>query len=62
MVNEDVRKIIDNADTVKVSRLLKKWVDQGLLIKIDTGAKKTTKYRLPSGGMIDFLFAESKSK
>jgi ATP-dependent DNA helicase RecG len=62
VVNEDVRKIIGNADTVKVSRLLKKWVDRGLLIRIDTGAKKTAKYRLPSGEMIDFLFAESKSK
>ena len=58
--NEDVRKIIGNADTVKVSRLLKKWVDQGLLTKIDTGAKKTTKYRLPSGKMADFLFAGGK--
>ncbi len=27
--------------------MLKKWVEQGLLIKIETGAKKTVKYRLP---------------
>ena len=60
--NENVRKIIGNADTVKVSRVLKKWVDQGLLTKIDTGAKKTTKYRLPTGEMADFLFAEGKCK
>ena len=57
-----MRKLIGNADTVKVSRLLKKWVGQGLLTKIDTGAKKTAKYRLPSGEMADFLFAEGKSK
>jgi len=60
IANEDVRKIIGNADTVKVSRLLKKWVDKGLLTKIDTGAKKTAKYRLPSGEMADFLFADGK--
>lgn len=60
VVNEDVRKIIGNEDTVKVSRLLKKWVDQGLLTRIDTGAKKTAKYRLPSGEMADFLFVDGK--
>jgi len=32
------------------------------LTKIDTGAKKTAKYRLPSGEMTDFLFAEGKCK
>ena len=47
VTNEIVRKIINNPDTSKVSRLLKKWVQQGLLIKIYTGAKKTVKYRLP---------------
>lgn len=60
--NQDVRDIIGIADTVKVSRLLKKWVDKGLLIKIDTGSKKSAKYRLPSGEMVDFLFADTKSK
>jgi len=48
VMNSDVRRIIKNPDTTKVSRLLRQWVDRGLLIKIDTGAKKTTKYRLPS--------------
>lgn len=47
ITNEIVRKIIDNPDTSKVSRLLSKWVHQGLLIRIETGAKKTAKYRLP---------------
>lgn len=60
--NQEVRDIIGNTDTVKVSRLLKKWADKGLLIKIDTGSKKLSKYRLPSGEMVDFLFADPKSK
>lgn len=60
--NQDIRGITGNADTIKVSRLLKKWVDNGLLLKIDTGSKKSTKYRLPSGEMVDFLFADPKSK
>lgn len=47
VTNEIVREIINNPDTSKVSRLLSRWVHQGLLIKIETGAKKTTKYRLP---------------
>lgn len=48
VTNELVRSIIDNPDTSKVSRLLAKWVSQGLLIKIETGSKKTVKYRLPA--------------
>lgn len=48
VTNELVRNIIDNPDTSKVSRLLAKWVSQGLLIKIETGSKKTVKYRLPA--------------
>jgi predicted transcriptional regulator of viral defense system len=62
IANEDVRRILGKADTVKVSRLLKKWVEQGLLARIYTGSKKNIKYRLPSGEMTDFLFAGSKSK
>ncbi len=44
-------------DTSRVSRLLRKWVEQGLLIKVDTGAKKTVKYRLPIDEEEDNLFA-----
>ncbi len=47
ITNKKVRKIINKPDTSKVSRLLKNWVIQGLLIKIDTGAKKTVEYKLP---------------
>jgi ATP-dependent DNA helicase RecG len=57
LTNEKVRTIIGNPDTAKVSRILKKWVDQGLLVKIDTGAKKTVKYRLPVDEKQGFLFA-----
>ena len=55
--NELVREIIGNPDTSKVSRLLKRWVNQGLLMKIDTGAKKTVKYRLPIDKNQEYLFA-----
>lgn len=48
ITNESVRTIIDNPDTSKVSRLLAKWVSKGLLIRIETGSKKTVKYRLPA--------------
>ena len=57
ITNEKVRKIIKNPDTSKVSRILRKWVEQGLLIKIDTGAKKTVKYRLPIDEEREYLFA-----
>jgi ATP-dependent DNA helicase RecG len=59
VTNEKVRRIVGNPDTSKVSRLLKKWVEQGLLIKIDTGAKKTVKYRLPADDERDDIFANN---
>ncbi|MBU0897158.1 MAG: hypothetical protein KKB76_06020, partial [Candidatus Omnitrophica bacterium] len=62
VANEDVRKILGKTDTVKVSKILKKWVDQGLLRRIDSKSKKNIKYRLPSGEMADFLFTQGKSK
>ncbi|UCH94418.1 MAG: putative DNA binding domain-containing protein [Candidatus Aminicenantes bacterium] len=45
--NEKVRAITGNPDSSRVSRLLKKWVDQGLLIRIESGSKRRVKYRLP---------------
>ena len=56
ITNEKVRKIIKNPDNSKVSRILRKWVEQGLLIKIDTGAKNTIKYRLPIDEEREYLF------
>jgi len=62
IANEDARKILGKADTVKVSKLLKKWVDQGLLVRINAKSKRNIKYRLPSGEMTDFLFTTGKGK
>lgn len=62
VANEDVRKILGKTDTVQISKLLKKWVNQGLLRRIDSKSKKNIKYRLPSGEMADFLFTQGKSK
>lgn len=59
VTNEKVRLIIGNPDTAKVSRILKRWVDQGLLVKIDRGAKKTVSYRLPIDTKQGLLFAGS---
>ena len=59
--NEQVRKIIGNPDTSKVSRLLKQWSTRGLLIKVETGSKKKTKYRLSSGEDQSPLFADSRA-
>ncbi len=61
ITNETVRKIIDNPDTSKVSRLLRKWVKQGLLIKIETGSKKTVKYRLHVDKGQEYLFAKGNA-
>tara|TARA_B100000315_G_scaffold41810_1_gene36717 strand:+ start:4513 stop:4959 length:447 start_codon:yes stop_codon:yes gene_type:complete len=61
ITNETVRKIIDNPDTSKVSRLLRKWVSQGLLIKIETGSKRTVKYRLPVDKEQESLFAKASA-
>jgi predicted transcriptional regulator len=61
VTNEKVRKIIKNPDTSKVSRLLKKWVEQGLLIRLSTGAKKTVKYRLPIDKDEVDLFAKANA-
>ena len=47
ITNEDVRRITGNPDTSKVSRLLSVWTKHGFLIKVETGAKKTSRYILP---------------
>lgn len=62
ITNEKVREIINNPDPTKVSRILKKWVEQGVLIKIETGAKKTVKYRLPVSKEQQDLFAGGGAK
>lgn len=47
--NKEARAILHLSDTVKVSKLLNRWVRQGLLTKIvpRTGAKRNVRYRLP---------------
>jgi len=47
--NKDARSILHLSDTVKVSKLLSRWVRQGSLTKIvpRTGAKRNVRYRLP---------------
>lgn len=42
--NQEARKITGIHDTIKMSRLLKLWVKQGLLEKQETGSKKETLY------------------
>ncbi|MFC2146701.1 RNA-binding domain-containing protein [Acidobacteriota bacterium] len=60
--NEKVREITGNPDSSKVSRLLKKWVDQGVLVKIETGSKRSVKYRLPVDKNEGYLFARGGCK
>lgn len=45
--NEQVRKLLKEPRVYSISRLLSKWSDMGLLIKIETSNKKSYKYRLP---------------
>jgi hypothetical protein len=45
----------------KASRILRKLVDQGLLVKIDKGAKKTVSYRLPTDQKLELLFAGTRA-
>ena len=59
ITNEKARQITRIPDTSKVSRMLKKWVIQGLLIKI--GEKKSAKYRLPIDKEQQDLFASNNA-
>jgi len=60
VTNEKARKVLGNPDTSKVSRLLRKWVSQGLLIKLESGSKKNSRYRLPITDKRDeILFADT---
>lgn len=47
VANQTVRRILRQEDTNKVSRMMKKWAEQGLLEVINSGSKKNRKYRLP---------------
>jgi len=63
VANEDGRKITGIPDTTKVSKLLSRWVEQGLLIKLNTSAKRNVKYCLPERSpLLDFLFTKGEGR
>jgi ATP-dependent DNA helicase RecG len=46
--NAEVRAILRSDDSVRASKMLRLWVDAGLLVPVDPGsAKKDRRYRLP---------------
>lgn len=47
ITNQETREIVGIQDTPKVSRLLKKWVDDGLLERIESGYKGDIRYKKP---------------
>jgi ATP-dependent DNA helicase RecG len=55
ITNEDVRNITGVSDTLKASKLLTRWVQQGILIKWDTSAKRNAKYCLPDALILDIF-------
>lgn len=38
---------ITGIDTLKASKMLKRWVEQGVLVRDDSGGKRNTVYRKP---------------
>jgi len=62
ITNESARKITGVSDTLKMSRLLKEWCENGLLEKIGK-AKKDSSYRKPGQELPkDFIFKGSENK
>jgi ATP-dependent DNA helicase RecG len=56
--NVEIRKILRTDDTVGVSRLLKSWVENGLLSIVDpAGGKKQRRYRRPDAPPEPTLFS-----
>ena len=49
--NSDLCKIA-GVDTLKASKMLKRWVEQGVLIKDDSAGKRNTRYLKPSQGPV----------
>ncbi len=45
--------LIAGMDTLKASKILKRWVEQGVLLKDDSGGKRHTVYRKPSPAEAD---------
>lgn len=63
ITNEQARHVTGITQRDKMSRLLKKWVNKGLLIKIQprSGYVKATKYRLPESEQIADLLAKGNA-
>ena len=49
LANSDLCQIA-GVDTLKASRMLKRWVEQGILLRDDSGGKRHTVYRKPPPG------------
>ena len=55
--NNEARRITGIRDTLKMSSLLRLWVDKGLLLKVGNKSKKGTYYIKPGQEMIPTLFS-----
>lgn len=55
LANSDLCRIA-SVDTLKASKMLKRWVEQGVLLKDDSGGKRNTTYRkpVPTQGVLDW--------
>lgn len=63
ITNEEARNITMIPQRDKMSKLLKKWVNKGLLVKIQprSGYVKATKYKLPESEQISNLLARGNA-
>lgn len=61
--NAEVRRLLRTDDPVRASKLLRSWVDRGLLAISDpNAAKQNHRYRRPGASPIPALFDESSGK
>lgn len=58
ITNSEARKITGVIDTLKMSRLLKSWVDTGLLERVGGRAKKSIYYKKPGAEASSNLFSK----
>ncbi len=59
--NAEVRAILRTDDSVRASKMLRRWVDAGLLVPVEPeGDKKDRRYRLPGLPSQPDLFPISK--
>jgi len=58
--NAEIRALLRTDDSVRVSRLLRSWVDLGLLVIADpTVAKQYRRYRRPTESPLRTLFSQT---